>query len=63
MKELRGAQAVERVGTHISYGKLLHEMHRSLKSLGGGSSSGGGMSSLLSGKSGLMGNIVNIGEA
>lgn len=48
-------QAVEQAGTSISYGTLLHQMHRSLKSMnsgGGGGGGGGGMSSMLGGGGG-----------
>ena len=41
---------MEQAGTSISYGTLLHQMHRSLKNMNSGSSGGGG-----GGMSGLMG--------
>lgn len=60
-------QAVERAGTSISYGQLLHEMHRSLKTLSGGQSGGGGgMGGMLGGGGGgggFMGKVINVGTA
>ncbi len=39
-------QAIEQQGTQIGYGELLHQMHRTLKSMDKGSSGGGGGSIL-----------------
>ena len=45
----------------VSYGTLLHQMHRSLKSLSGGSG-GGGLGSIMgnSGSSGLMQSVLKV---
>lgn len=60
-------QAIEKAGTQISYGQLLHEMHTSLKSLGGGSSGasgGSGLGGLLGGNnSKLVGTLLNVGQS
>ena len=54
-------QAIEKNGTNISYGTLLHDMHRSLKGMNGGSG-GGGLSSLLEGRGGgLAAGLLNMG--
>lgn len=56
-------QAIENAGTHISYGTLLHEMHRSLKQMNQGTSGGGGGSGLSSmmGGGGGVGKIMSVG--
>ncbi len=45
---------MEQAGTSISYGTLLHQMHRSLKNMNGGGGGGGGsgLASLMGGGGG-----------
>ena len=55
-------QAIEKTGTNISYGTLLHDMHRSLKGMNGGGGGGGGLSSLLEGRGGgLAAGLLSMG--
>lgn len=71
MRQACCVQAIEDVGTNISYGTLLHQMHRSLKNLKQGSTSNeshvakpgsGRLSRLTSGGSGRLSRLASEGS-